>query len=116
MLKTLPYVVMVSQNSFFLDHTLYFKLAHQNSLNLKLIFFQFRKCYKCSKLVGSAIYPPPPAIFNSLLGGWKCGQTGFFVFDILLNVLSGKCNDVVLLFCCLLSLDKRSDCCGYQAR
>lgn len=44
MLKTLPYVVMVSQNSFFLDHTLYFKLAHQNSLNLKLIFFQFRKC------------------------------------------------------------------------
>jgi len=40
-------------------------------------------------------------IFNSLLGAWKCGQTQFFIFDILLKLL-GNCHNLlhsVLMSC-----------------
>jgi len=33
-------------------------------------------------------YSAAGRIFNSLLGVWKCGQTRFFVFDILLITLN----------------------------
>ena len=46
MLKTLPYAVM----------TLHFKLAQQNSLNLKLSFCQV------SKADGACYAPPPPPL------------------------------------------------------
>ena len=33
---------------------------------------------------------------------------------MLFNVPSGKSTDAVLIFLLFLSLDKRSDCCGYN--